>query len=100
DYIVSLDEYVYYKYPPDDLNEVKSIDVYHKGKRDLSNLTIEDRIDARGRQYFWLGYRPALGVPQKGSDLWAVANGCVSVTPLSLNLTGVPLTQKMQKAFS
>ncbi len=81
-------------------DEVKSIDVTHQGKRDLSNLTIDDRIDARGRQYFWLGYRPALGVPQKGSDLWAVANGCVSVTPLSLNLTDVPLTQKMQKAFS
>ncbi|MAL80167.1 MAG: 5'/3'-nucleotidase SurE [Sneathiella sp.] len=87
-------------FPPVPPGEVVGVDITHQGKRDLSNLSIDARVDARGRDYFWLGYRPSLGTPQKGSDLWAVANGSVSVTPLSLNLTDIPLAQKMQKAFS
>ena len=80
--------------------EVKGVDVTSQGKRDLSNLSIDDRVDARGREYFWLGYRPSLGAPPKGTDLWAVGNGLVSVTPLKLNLTKVALADTIKKAFA
>jgi len=80
--------------------QVKGIDVTEQGKRDLSNLSIDDRIDARGREYFWLGYRPSFGDPPKGTDLWSVANGRVSITPLKLNLTKVALADKIKKAFA
>ncbi|WP_202526211.1 5'/3'-nucleotidase SurE [Sneathiella litorea] len=80
--------------------QVKGIDVTEQGKRDLSNLSIDDRVDARGREYFWLGYRPSFGDPPKGTDLWSVANGRVSITPLKLNLTKVALADTIKKAFA
>ncbi|WP_373084523.1 5'/3'-nucleotidase SurE [Sneathiella sp.] len=79
--------------------QVEGIDVTQQGKRDLSNLSIDDRVDARGRQYFWLGYRPSLGDPPEGTDLWAIANKRVSITPLKLDLTELALADKVKKAF-
>jgi 5'-nucleotidase len=87
-------------FPAITTEEVEGIDVTRQGKRDLSNLSIDDRVDARGREYFWLGYRPSLGDPPKGTDLWAVINKKVSVTPLKLNLTKVALADKIKKAFA
>jgi len=48
---------------------------------------IAKRVDARGRDYFWIGgkyegYRP---IPE--SDCWWVDQGYVAVTPLELDTT-------------
>ncbi|MCF8468166.1 MAG: 5'/3'-nucleotidase SurE [Sneathiella sp.] len=80
--------------------QVKSIRITEQGKRDLSNLSIDDRVDARGRDYFWLGYRPSLGTPQEGTDLWAIMDHSVSVTPLKLNLTEHRMAAELEKAFA
>lgn len=74
-------------FPPVPVDQVTDTVVTRQGKRDLSNLLIDDRVDARGREYFWLGYRPSLGTPDEGDDLHAVSDAKVSVTPLNLNLT-------------
>ncbi|MEH6546333.1 MAG: 5'/3'-nucleotidase SurE [Sneathiella sp.] len=79
--------------------DVSAIKVTSQGKRDLSNLTIDDRVDARGRDYFWLGYRPSFGDPQVGTDLRAVISQEVSVTPLKLNLTEQKLAARLSKVF-
>lgn len=79
--------------------EVSGIKITSQGKRDLSNLTIDDRVDARGRDYFWLGYRPSLGEPTAGTDLHSVINREVSVTPLKLNLTEQQLATRLSKVF-
>ncbi len=78
-------------FPPVAPDQVDGVEVTRQGKRDLTNLLIDARTDARGRDYFWLGYRPSLGSPSKGEDLEAVSNRKVSVTPLCLNLTKDPL---------
>ncbi len=78
-------------FPPVAPDQVDGVEVTRQGKRDLTNLLIDARTDARGRDYFWLGYRPSLGSPLKGEDLEAVSNRKISVTPLCLNLTKDPL---------
>lgn len=45
------------------------------------------RQDPWGREYYWLGGKVSEGVPVKGSDIEAVSQGYVSVTPLGLDLT-------------
>jgi 5'-nucleotidase len=45
------------------------------------------RVDPRGRPYYWIGGDEPGGVLEKGTDLWAVANNYVSVTPIQLDLT-------------
>jgi 5'-nucleotidase len=42
--------------------------------------------DPMGRKHFWLTVRPLEGA-EEGTDLWAVREGYVSLTPLRLDLT-------------
>jgi len=48
------------------------------------------RHDPRGRPYYWIGGERPSGVPEEGTDIWAVDNGYISVTPIQLDLTGYP----------
>ena len=68
-------------------NQVKGIEVCRQGRRDISELQIEQRIDAREQAYYWIGFRPRKGTPKRGTDLSVVENGSVAVTPLHLDLT-------------
>ena len=45
------------------------------------------RTDPWGREYYWLGGEVPAGAPDEGSDIKAVLDGFVSVTPLGLDLT-------------
>lgn len=67
--------------------EVAGIAVTHQGKRDQWRLTIEDRMDTRGKPYYWFGFERGKFSPPEGSDLRAVLDGRISVTPLHLNFT-------------
>jgi 5'-nucleotidase len=57
------------------------------------------RLDPKGRPYYWIGGKEPGGVLEEGTDLWAVANNYVSVTPLQLDLTDHDLIQQV-KAWS
>ena len=67
---------------------VKGVAVAVQGRRDVSDLVIEDRLDTRGVPYYWLGFRRHHGPPPKrNTDMAAIAEGRISVTPLKLDLT-------------
>jgi 5'-nucleotidase len=70
--------------PPD---EVKGIRVVRQGIRDYGRLRIDKRTDPRGYDYFWFGLRPVPHTPGHVTDLEAIADGYVAVTPLHLDLT-------------
>jgi 5'-nucleotidase len=48
---------------------------------------LDERIDPRGRPYYWIGGEAPTGVPESGTDVGALADGFISVTPLQLDLT-------------
>jgi 5'-nucleotidase len=48
---------------------------------------LDERIDPRGRPYYWIGGDAPTGVAERGTDIGALAEGYVSVTPLHLDLT-------------
>jgi len=66
---------------------VKGVKVVPQGKYDLSSTEIEERVDARQRAYYWIGLRRRKAVPPPDSDLGAVYDDFIAVTPLHLNLT-------------
>jgi 5'-nucleotidase len=68
-------------------DKVQGIEVTHQGKRDQSLLHIDARFDGRGFPYYWIGFERRRSSPAKGTDLRAVYDDCISVTPLTLNLT-------------
>ncbi|MGI9411981.1 MAG: 5'/3'-nucleotidase SurE, partial [Hyphomicrobiaceae bacterium] len=69
---------------PDDVLGVR---ITSQGRRDQSMLAIDERYDSWGRPYYWLGFGRKLSNPPEDVDLWAIYNGYISVTPLSMNLT-------------
>jgi 5'/3'-nucleotidase SurE len=68
-------------------DDVKGVKVVPQGKYDLQSTEIEQRMDARQRAYYWIGLRRRKAVPPADSDLGAVYDSYIAVTPLHLNLT-------------
>ena len=78
--------------------EVRGIAVTNQGKRAIAdNLT--ERFDPRGRPYYWIGPVREDGVAEPGTDLAAINDKQVSVTPIYLNLTNTPVLASLKKAF-
>lgn len=48
---------------------------------------LDEGIDPRGKPYYWIAGDAPTGVSERGSDIGALADGYVSVTPLHLDLT-------------
>jgi 5'-nucleotidase len=48
---------------------------------------LDERLDPRNKSYYWIGGDAPTGVPERGTDVGALAEGFVSVTPLQLDLT-------------
>jgi 5'-nucleotidase len=69
---------------------IKGVRVVRQGFRDYGRLKIEQRTDPRGYDYFWFALGPTVQTPGHVTDLEAVADGYVSVTPLHLDLTHEP----------
>lgn len=70
--------------PPEDVKEVETT---FQGMRDHHVIYADKRTDPRGGSYYWLGFRGQLSNPPTGSDLRAIYEGRISVTPLHIDLT-------------
>ncbi len=68
-------------------DEVKGVRVVRQGIRDYGRLRIDKRTDPRGFNYYWFGLAPVVQTPGHVTDLEALADGFVTVTPLHLDLT-------------
>jgi 5'-nucleotidase len=67
---------------------VKGVRCVPQGKYDLQSTEIEERLDARQRAYYWIGLRRRKDmVPPSDTDLGAIRDNFIAVTPLHLNLT-------------
>ncbi len=69
-------------------DRVEGVRVTTQGRRDPGLLAIDARQDTWGEPYYWLAYerRRSIGIAA-GSDLEAIYNGYISITPLHMNLT-------------
>jgi 5'-nucleotidase len=74
-------------FPPLPASKVSRLAVVMQGQRDQSLLRVDERVDARNRTYFWIGFKRIFSDPEIGTDLRAMYDGQISVTPLQLNLT-------------
>ena len=57
--------------------------------------TVVERLDPEGRPYYWIAGRP-VGEEEEGTDLWAVRQGYVSVTPVSLDFTDYAFKARLE----
>ena len=83
-------------FPDCEATDVRGVQYTRQGQRDQNLLTLDQRTDARGREYFWIGFRRHQSNPPAGTDIHAVYNGFVSVTPLHTNLTQLDILAQLQ----
>lgn len=74
-------------FPDREPGEVHAVEVTEQGVRDHQIAFAEQRTDLRGQEYFWIGFRGTLSNPHEGTDLRAIYDGRISVTPLHVRLT-------------
>lgn len=70
-------------------SNIKGIEITRQGRRRYAGK-VEKRIDPNGRAYYWLGGDMPSDELEDGTDIKAIADGMVSVTPVHLDLTGYP----------
>lgn len=70
--------------PPE---QVAQVEVTFQGRRDHHSVYADKRTDLRGGAYYWLGFHGKRSDPPQGSDLRAIYEGRISVTPLHVDLT-------------
>ncbi|MDQ2799725.1 MAG: 5'/3'-nucleotidase SurE [Armatimonadota bacterium] len=79
-------------------SDIKGVAVTTQGRRQYVDR-IEKRLDPVGRPYYWLGgslAEEAEGA-ETGSDVRAVADGLISITPIHLDLTAYALMPSLKE---
>ena len=87
-------------YPSCPPHAVAGIEVTRQGRRDQALLHIDKRNDPWGTPYFWFGFERPPSTLVAGTDLAAIDEGRISVTPLCLNLTHEATCEALDGAFA
>ncbi len=74
-------------FPARAADEVRGIRVVRQGFHDYSRGSVVESIDPRGRKYYWFGLEDVEHTLDHGTDLEAINEGFIAVTPLQLDLT-------------
>ena len=83
-------------FPSAPLHEVTAVEVTRQGFRDIQVRHAEKRTDLRGRDYYWIGFRHERSKPAEGTDLRALYENRISVTPLHIDLTHLPTVHDLK----
>lgn len=67
-------------------HELKGYMITRQGLRVYRDV-LDRRLDPRGRPYYWIGGEAPTGISEEGTDVGALIEGYVSITPLQLDLT-------------
>ena len=67
-------------------DKIAGIAVTHLGSIRYKN-SFEKRTDPRGKVYYWLAGEAIKDDNDNGSDVWAIKNNYISITPILLDLT-------------
>jgi 5'-nucleotidase len=76
--------------------QIAGFAVTRLGRRVYRDVLVERR-DPRGQPYYWIGGEPPSGHLDEGTDIWAVANGYVSITPVHLDMTAHDLIPDLEQ---
>ncbi|MEM9013965.1 MAG: 5'/3'-nucleotidase SurE [Pseudomonadota bacterium] len=86
-------------FPDREPNDVGPVEITRQGHRDAHQLFAEERRDLRGGVYYWYGYTGQLSDPPDGTDLRAIYDGRISITPLHLALTHEDSLKRLAQSY-
>jgi len=65
------------------------------GKRTYRDI-IYEKVDPRGKEYFWIAGEPTADLTDVETDLRAVGDGFISITPLKIDMTDYELFRRLR----
>ncbi len=77
-------------------SEIKGVRITRQGLRVYRDELVT-RLDPRGHPYYWIGGEAPVGVRDEGTDIAALAEGYISVTPLQLDLTAYGMIETLRE---
>ena len=83
--------------PNIDGKEIESYQITQQGRWSHSGSAVIEKVDPRGKKYYWIGGGQLIFDKRGGTDFEAVSKASVSITPLHLDLTdysSIPLFKK------
>ena len=86
-------------FPDCEPEEVEGPALVNQGHRNQELLRLDERMDGRGNAYFWITFERRKFTPANGTDLWAIANRRIAITPLRLDMTDEPTLTHYAQAF-
>ncbi|MEM9838211.1 MAG: 5'/3'-nucleotidase SurE [Pseudomonadota bacterium] len=86
-------------FPMCEPDEVAGVRLTSQGRRENIELFVEERMDMRQRRYYWFGFDGRPSTPPEGTDLHALSERYVSVTPLHLQLTDERTLDRFKDVF-
>jgi 5'-nucleotidase len=87
-------------FPGCEAGEVTGAAVVNQGVRSQELLRLDERMDGRGNPYFWVAFERRRFTPGNGTDLWALDNKRIAITPLRIDMTDEPTLTRYAQGFS
>ncbi len=86
-------------FPDIEVAQKCKIRVTRQGKRDQRILCIEERVDPRNNPYYWYDFNRIIPKPGRGTDIEAIMQGDISITPLQMDHTDQTMKKKLDTLF-
>lgn len=74
--------------------------VVQQGRNKIIQDDLIECLDPRGRPYYWIGPTPERRSEDDQSDIEAMLQGYITITPLSLNMTHYETLERLETVFS
>ena len=76
--------------------DIRGVEITRAGKRIYYDQLVK-RDDPFGKPYYWIGgERPGGNRELAGTDIWALANNLISITPIHLDMTNHTMIEELQ----
>ncbi len=86
-------------FPDCEIEDVQGVEITSQGMRDFPIVNSVKRTDPRGRDYYWLSHGGPKSDPPVGTDLQAIYENKISITPLHLDLTHNAFRDALSESF-
>ncbi len=80
-----------------DEEKIKTYKITQQGRWIHNESEVIEKVDPRGKKYYWIGGGQLIFDKSRGTDFEAVSHGCISITPLHLDLTHYPSIGPLRK---
>lgn len=84
--------------PAVDAEEIAGIQITRLGTRMYTDC-YEKRVDPRGKTYYWLAGELIKSEEEEGTDIMAIRNNKISITPVTFEMTHKSIMPELENAF-